>query len=175
MRLALYISIFILLACNDVSEKQSNITNVKSNNTKSDGQLDSMLMSGEKYINFGKVTNEDSLDSAYVSHYLVHDNERNLDKHITYVSFSANVSKIILKESFGARIFNAGDLNGDGINPYLPGYRFVFTGQIDQYVKIYSTGARGGNSYINIIVSWFKKNGIDITPESRIQDIIKIT
>lgn len=62
-----------------------------------------------------------------------------------------------------------------GINPYLPGYRFVFTGQIDQYVKIYSTGARGGNSYINIIVSWFKKNGIDITPESRIQDIIKIT
>lgn len=57
----------------------------------------------------------------------------------------------------------------------LVGYRFVFTGQIDQYVKIYSTGARGGNSYINIIVSWFKKNGIDITPESRIQDIIKIT
>lgn len=62
-----------------------------------------------------------------------------------------------------------------GINPYLPGYRFVFTGQIDQYVKIYSTGARGGNSYINLIISWFKKNGFDITPESKIQDIIKIS
>lgn len=62
-----------------------------------------------------------------------------------------------------------------GINPYLPGYTFVFTGQIDQYVKIYSTGARGGNSYINMIISWFKKNGIDITPESKIQDIITIS
>jgi peptidoglycan hydrolase-like protein with peptidoglycan-binding domain len=62
-----------------------------------------------------------------------------------------------------------------GINPYLPGYKFIFTGQIDQYVKIYSTGARGGNSYINMIISYFKQNGIDITPDSKIQDIIKIS
>jgi len=61
-----------------------------------------------------------------------------------------------------------------GMSPYLPGYNFVFIGQLDQYVKIYSTGARGGNSYINMIVSYFKKNGINITPESKIQDIIKI-
>lgn len=61
-----------------------------------------------------------------------------------------------------------------GLNPYLPGYKFTFTGQLDQYVKIYSTGARGGNSYINMIISYFKQNGIDITPESKIQDIIKI-
>ena len=61
-----------------------------------------------------------------------------------------------------------------GMNPYLPGYNFIFTGQLDQYVKIYSTGARAGNSYINIILSYFKKNGIDITPESKIQDIINI-
>ncbi|MBK7129050.1 MAG: peptidoglycan-binding protein [Crocinitomicaceae bacterium] len=61
-----------------------------------------------------------------------------------------------------------------GISPYLPGYNFVFTGQLDQYVKIYSTGARAGNNYINMIVSYFKKNGIDITPESKIQDIVSI-
>lgn len=60
-----------------------------------------------------------------------------------------------------------------GMSPYLPGYEFVFTGQLDQFVKIYSTGARAGNSYINTIVSYFKQNGVDITPESKIQDIIK--
>lgn len=61
-----------------------------------------------------------------------------------------------------------------GMSPYLPGYEFVFTGQIDQFVKIYSTGARGGNSYVSMIISYFKNNGIDITSESKIQDIIKL-
>jgi len=59
-----------------------------------------------------------------------------------------------------------------GMSPWLPGYKFTFTGQIDQFVKIYSTGARGGNSYINTIVSYFKANGITIQPSSKIQDII---
>lgn len=62
-----------------------------------------------------------------------------------------------------------------GMSPWLPGYKFVFTGQIDQFVKIYSTGARGGNSYINMIVSYFKANGITITPESKLQDIIQMS
>ena len=61
-----------------------------------------------------------------------------------------------------------------GLNPYLPGYKFIFTGQLDQYVKIYSTGARGGNSYVNMIISYFKQNGINITPESKIQEIIRM-
>lgn len=62
-----------------------------------------------------------------------------------------------------------------GMSPWLPGYRFVFTGQLDQFVKIYSTGARAGNSYINMIVSYFKANGLTITPESKLQDIIKMS
>lgn len=61
-----------------------------------------------------------------------------------------------------------------GMSPYLPGYDFIFTGQLDQFVKIYSTGARGGNGYLSMIVSYFKNNGIDITSESKIQNIIKI-
>ena len=60
------------------------------------------------------------------------------------------------------------------MSPYLPGYNFVFTGQLDQFVKIYATGARAGNGYVNMIISYFKKNGIYITPKSKIQDIIKI-
>ena len=62
-----------------------------------------------------------------------------------------------------------------GMSPYVPGYRFTFTGQLDQFVKIYSTGARAGNGYVNMIISYFKKNGVYITPQSKIQDIIKMT
>lgn len=62
-----------------------------------------------------------------------------------------------------------------GMSPYVPGYVFTFTGQLDQFVKIYSTGARGGNGYLSMIVSYFKSNGLNITSESKIQDIIKMT
>lgn len=62
-----------------------------------------------------------------------------------------------------------------GLSPYLPGYKFVFTGQLNQFVKIYSTGARGGNSYLSTIISYFKQEGITLTQESKIQDIIKMT
>lgn len=60
-----------------------------------------------------------------------------------------------------------------GMSPYVPGYRFAFIGQLDQFVKIYSTGARGGNGYLSMIISYFKKNGININAQSKIQDIIK--
>lgn len=60
------------------------------------------------------------------------------------------------------------------MSPWLPGYVFTFTGQLDQYVKIYALGARAGNNYINRIISYFRKNGIMIGPESKIQDIIKM-
>jgi hypothetical protein len=45
---------------------------------------------------------------------------------------------------------------------------------LDQFVKIYSTGARGGNSYLSMIVSYFNQNGLSIKPESKIQDVIKL-
>jgi len=61
-----------------------------------------------------------------------------------------------------------------GMSPYVPGYKFIFTGQLDQFVKIYATGARAGNSYLSMILSYFKKNGIYITQHSKIQDIIKM-
>lgn len=61
-----------------------------------------------------------------------------------------------------------------GMSPYVPGYKFTFTGQLDQYVKIYATGPRAGNGYVNMIISYFKKNGIAITPQSKIQNIIRM-
>jgi peptidoglycan hydrolase-like protein with peptidoglycan-binding domain len=61
-----------------------------------------------------------------------------------------------------------------GMSPYLPGYNFVFTGQLDQFVKIYATGARAGNSYLSMIISYFKKNGVTITPQTTLQEILEI-
>ena len=80
--------------------------------------------------------------------------------------------KKIIKPYFSKEIAKHTKLYG--MSPYVPGYSFTFTGQLDQFVKIYSTGARAGNGYVNMIISYFKKNGIFINPQSRIQDIIKI-
>lgn len=80
--------------------------------------------------------------------------------------------KIFIKPFYSEEI--AKNQKTYGMSPWLPGYEFTFTGQLDQFVKIYSTGARAGNSYINQIVSYFKNHGLQITPESRIQDIIKL-
>ena len=61
-----------------------------------------------------------------------------------------------------------------GMSPYVPGYEFVFTGQLDQFVKIYSTGARAGNGYLSMIISYFKSKGMTINAQSKIQDVIKM-
>lgn len=61
-----------------------------------------------------------------------------------------------------------------GMSPWLPGYDFIFTGQLDQLVKIYSTGARAGNSYLSEILSFFRNHGIELKPDSKIQDIIEL-
>lgn len=60
-----------------------------------------------------------------------------------------------------------------GLPAWLPGYDFVFTGQLDQFVKIYATGARAGNSYLSTIISYFRENGVDINAQSKIGDLIK--
>lgn len=87
-------------------------------------------------------------------------------------AFPMNKKKII-KPFYSKEI--AKNSKNYGMSPWLPGYEFIFTGQLDQFVKIYATGARGGNSYLSIIISYFKDNGITLTPESKIQDIILMT
>lgn len=59
-----------------------------------------------------------------------------------------------------------------GISPYVAGYSFLYTGQLDQFLKIYSTGARVSNNYPNTIISYFKQNGITILPIDTLQHII---
>lgn len=59
-----------------------------------------------------------------------------------------------------------------GIDPYLPGYKFYYKGQLGGFVKIYSTGARAGNGYLSQIISEFKRNGIIITEHTTISEIL---
>ena len=61
------------------------------------------------------------------------------------------------------------------LTPYLPGYKFKYTGTLEQFVKIYSTGARGGNSYLSIIISFFRKNGFsNVTEKTKLSDLVKL-
>ena len=61
-----------------------------------------------------------------------------------------------------------------GMTEYLPGYKFTYTGAIEQYVKIYATGARSGNSYTSMIVSWFRENGYSwVNEETTIAQLIE--
>lgn len=59
-------------------------------------------------------------------------------------------------------------------SPYVPGYKFTYTGRLDQFVKIYATGARSGNGYLNTIISYFQQNGYIITPETTLKEIIEL-
>jgi hypothetical protein len=61
-----------------------------------------------------------------------------------------------------------------GISPYVAGYEFIFTGQLDQVVKIYSTAARSGNGYLSEIISFFENHGIKINEKTTLQEIINI-
>lgn len=60
--------------------------------------------------------------------------------------------------------------DGDSGQSY-PGIDFVYKGTLDQYLKIYSTGARKYNTYLNLVVSYFAKNGHTITGETTLKEI----
>lgn len=52
-----------------------------------------------------------------------------------------------------------------------PGIDFIYKGTLDQYLKIYSTGARKYDTYLNLVVSYFAKNGHTITGETTLKEI----
>ena len=55
-----------------------------------------------------------------------------------------------------------------------PGINFIYTGQLQQYLKIYATGPRISNNYLNFIISYFKKNGISISSNTTLKEIYDI-
>jgi len=55
-----------------------------------------------------------------------------------------------------------------------PGIDFVYKGTLDQYLKIYSTGARKYDTYLNLVIKYFAKNGQTITGETTLKEIYDI-
>lgn len=60
------------------------------------------------------------------------------------------------------------------LEPYCPGYEFIYTGQLDQFIKIYSTGARQKNTYLSLICSYFKNMGYDISEATTLKELLEL-
>jgi len=70
----------------------------------------------------------------------------------------------------GQRIKKPSIYDKDSRQSY-PGIDFTYKGTLDQYLKVYSTGARKYNTYLNLVVSYFAKNGHTITGETTLKEI----
>lgn len=79
---------------------------------------------------------------------------------------------VVLKPYFSQEI--ADNFTTYKKSPWLPGYKFTFTGQLDQFIKIYSTGARSGNEYLSEIISFYKNHGFDINGQTTLQQLAEL-
>jgi hypothetical protein len=84
------------------------------------------------------------------------------------------IGKLITLKPFYSKEIANNPKTYAGMSPYVAGYRFTYTGQLNQFVKIYSTGSRQRNGYLSYIISYFKNHGITITQHSRISEIVEI-
>ena len=58
------------------------------------------------------------------------------------------------------------------LDPYCDGFTFVYTGELRQFIKIYSTGARQKNTYLSVIISYYKNLGITITERTMLSELM---
>jgi hypothetical protein len=66
-------------------------------------------------------------------------------------------------------------LSGE-LGRYTPGFAFIYEGTLEQFVKIYATGPRIHNNYMNGILTFFKKYFPDanVTPKTKIAELLKL-
>lgn len=58
----------------------------------------------------------------------------------------------------------------------VPGFLFVYQGTLEQFLKIYATGPRDHNNYMNAVLTFFNTYypEADVKPDTKISDIIQI-
>lgn len=57
----------------------------------------------------------------------------------------------------------------------VPGYIFLYEGTLEQFLKIYATGPRDNNNYLNVVLTFFETYMPGkITPKTKIKDIINM-
>ena len=129
-----------------------------------------------KHNNPGNIGNTDS--GANVTYPTLKDG---IEKQISFLTDIANgknklypVGKVkSLKPYYSPEI--AKNKKTYQLEPYCPGYVFEpYTGRLDQFIKIYSTGARQKNTYLSLIVSYFKNMGYEISEATTLQELLLI-
>ena len=55
-----------------------------------------------------------------------------------------------------------------------PAIDFFYNGSLEQYLKIYSTGARLNNAYVNFFINYAQKQGITIIPQTTVSQFIQM-
>ncbi|HLP13612.1 MAG TPA: hypothetical protein VK177_16885 [Flavobacteriales bacterium] len=155
MKYFFYTICILIFSCGNHEEKLHDKTQNRKSSSATPKVLDSVILSKEEYLNFGDFGNKIKKDTAYVFHYLIHNNEKNADAHRTYVTFSSNIPRIkIAGDSFNAKIFNVGDLNGDSIDEVLIlpgslngcwGYQSVLALVNNNWVELANESAYGCN------------------------------
>jgi hypothetical protein len=57
----------------------------------------------------------------------------------------------------------------------VPGFIFVYDGTLEEFLKIYATGARDNNDYLNVVLSFFNTYlPGKVTPKTKISEIINM-
>lgn len=57
------------------------------------------------------------------------------------------------------------------IGTYYKSVGFTYDGSLDQYLKIYATGARVSSTYLNMFIAVFKKQGFTVTGSTKMSEI----
>lgn len=84
--------------------------------------------------------------------------------------------KFAFASSIGKKLTIQNAPGGDTAKTCVPGAEFpVFEPTLSQFLMTYATGARSNNNYLNFITGWFKYQGYDVKPDTKISDIINLT
>lgn len=62
------------------------------------------------------------------------------------------------------------------LGKYTPGFAFIYEGTLEQFVKVYATGPRLDNNYMNNILTFFKTYfpEANVTPQTKIIELINL-
>jgi hypothetical protein len=66
--------------------------------------------------------------------------------------------------------------NSRQLGRYTPGFVFIYEGTLEQFIKVYATGPRINNNYMNLILTFFKTYfpEANVNPKTKIKDIINL-
>ena len=86
-----------------------------------------------------------------------------------------HISKIVTSKEpnyiIGSKI-NKPSVTYSGVT--YKGIKFTYDGSLSQYIKLYALAARNSDNYLNFIINYFKKNGVVITPNTKMKEIYNI-